>query len=318
MEFWTSISEAVSQLGEGSLVATFLVLAGLALIGLILRSALGEWEAREALERKYTMLLEQVAEGVLLAKAPSGPIIAANPAAAGLTGYAVDELLHLDLSALFPFDAPAQWLKEVRALGRVNMTGVALHRKHGTTAPVDMDAVCLRQGREKVVQIVLRPTDTTPSKEVGTGSQTVDIYASPFSAPPFPTLARIPEPAPPSPPPTATGQALPTRGEPPLLREVATVVSQHFGISLEELLGTRHIPQLTLARRIAMYLALEVAGAKAHEAGHFLGGRSEVAVIYGARCLADALEQDPNLRRQVEELAARIRRSERKGAVAQA
>jgi len=62
---------------------------------------------------------------------------------------------------------------------------------------------------------------------------------------------------------------------------------------------------------------LEVAGANATETGRFLGGRSEVAVIYGARCLADAMEQDVHLRQQVKALAARLRRPEAKGATAQ-
>jgi PAS domain S-box-containing protein len=152
----------------------------LTLIGIALRSALSEWEAREALERKYTMLMEHITEGVLLVRIPNGQIIAANPAAARLTGHAIEDLQRLDLGALFPFDSPTDWLREVRILGQTSMTAVALRRKYGTTATVEVDAAFLRQGREKVVQMVFRPAAATPSSDAGT-VPAMGALASPFS-----------------------------------------------------------------------------------------------------------------------------------------
>jgi hypothetical protein len=297
MELWTSTADTISRLDEIPPGTALLVLAALALIGIALRSALSEWEAREALVRM-----------------PNGQIIAANAAAARLTGHAIEDLQRLDLGALFPFDSPTDWLREVRTLGQTSMTAVALRRKYGTTATVEVDAAFLRQGREKVVQMVFRPAAATPSSDAGTVPAT-GALASPFSlTSSFPTPPRAPEPAPLSP---ATVQAPAGRGAAsPLLRQITEAVSQHFGVQIEEIIGTRHTPQLTLARRVTMYLALEVAGANATETGRFLGGRSEVAVIYGARCLADAMEQDAHLRQQVKALAARLRRPEAKGATA--
>ncbi len=311
MELWATAIETLSQLNEHHLIAAFLVIAGLAVVAIALRTASTEWEAREALEQRYAALMENIAEGVVLVRASDGQIIEANLPAARLTDRDVEELRGMKVTEVFPADGPAHWMKEVRALGRASLTTISLRRKSGTSVPVDVEATTFRQGRGKIVQLIIRPVAPPARPEPrlaglpATGAPTMPSLPM---MPVQPGAKAIPQPPPTfatTPPPTARpGHAVPE--ERPLLRRILEVVAEHYRVPVSELIGTRNTSELTLARHVAMYLATHKAELSAAETGRALGGRSEVAVTYGARYVADATEQDWSLRRQVEELAAQL------------
>ncbi|MCC7355187.1 MAG: PAS domain-containing protein [Anaerolineae bacterium] len=314
MELLTSAVETMAQLNERHLLAAFLVIGGLAVVAIALRAASAEWEAREALEQRYAALMENVAEGVMLVRASDGQIIEANHPAARLAGREVEELRGTRVTEVFPTDGTTHWLKEVRALGRASLTAVSLRRKPGSSVPVDIEAITLRQGRERIVQLILRPVAPPSHPEPrsagspATGAPVMPalpamptlLGAKAQQSIPVPVSARMPADHPVAWPSPAG------REERSAVRQVLAVVAQHYKVAEHELTGTRNTPELTLARRVAMYLALNSAGADAKEAGQALGARSEVAVTYGARYVADAMEQDWALRKQVEELTAQL------------
>lgn len=315
MELWTTAIETLSQLNEHQLVAAFLVIGGLAVVVIALRTASTEWEAREALEQRYAALIENVAEGVMLVKASDGQIVEANPSAARLVGRDTEELRGMKVTEVFPADGPTHWMKEVRALGRASLTSISLRRKSGTSAPVDVEATTFRQGRERIVQLIIRPVAPPAGSEprlAGLPATGAPAMPSLPMMPIQPEVRAIPQPVPTfatiSPPLARPGHAV--SEERPALRRVLEVVAEHYKVPVSELIGTRNTPELTLARRVAMYLAMHRAEASAAETGRTLGGRSEVAVTYGARYVADAMEQDWALRRQVEELAAQLSQAE--------
>lgn len=76
-------------------------------------------------------------------------------------------------------------------------------------------------------------------------------------------------------------------------------VAQSFGVSVDDLLGRDRSRQIALPRQIAMYLLREEANISLPQIGEALGGRDHTTVMYGCDKIADMLERDDRLRRQV-------------------
>lgn len=97
---------------------------------------------------------------------------------------------------------------------------------------------------------------------------------------------------------TALVDLLPRRSEvgtETIVREVA----HSFGISMDAMLGRDRSRQVALPRQIAMYLLREEAHVSLPQIGEVLGGRDHTTVMYGCDKIADMLERDDRLRRQV-------------------
>lgn len=84
--------------------------------------------------------------------------------------------------------------------------------------------------------------------------------------------------------------------------EIVRRVADTFGISVESLLGRNRSRQIALPRQIAMYLLREEANISLPQIGETLGGRDHTTVMYGCDKVADMLERDDHLRRQVIEI----------------
>ena len=97
---------------------------------------------------------------------------------------------------------------------------------------------------------------------------------------------------------TALADLLPQRGtlEPgQVLRAVADV----FGLSPDDLLGRSRSRDVALPRQVAMYLMREEVNASLPQIGEALGGRDHTTVMYACDKVADMIERDDRLRRQV-------------------
>lgn len=90
--------------------------------------------------------------------------------------------------------------------------------------------------------------------------------------------------------------------------QIVRRVAEAFGISLEEMLGRDRSRQVALPRQVAMYLLREESNASLPQIGEALGGRDHTTVIYGCEKVADLLERDERLRRQVLEIKESIYR----------
>jgi chromosomal replication initiator protein len=80
---------------------------------------------------------------------------------------------------------------------------------------------------------------------------------------------------------------------------VLQMVSDAFGISVDQILARDRSRSVALPRQIAMYLLREEAQISLPQIGEVLGGRDHTTVMYGCEKVADLLEQDDRLRRQV-------------------
>jgi chromosomal replication initiator protein len=81
--------------------------------------------------------------------------------------------------------------------------------------------------------------------------------------------------------------------------EILRQVANSFGVSVENILGRDRSRQVALPRQIAMFLLREEAHISLPQIGEFLGGRDHTTVMYGCDKIADQLERDDRLRRQV-------------------
>jgi chromosomal replication initiator protein len=94
--------------------------------------------------------------------------------------------------------------------------------------------------------------------------------------------------------------------------EVVRKVAETFNIPLERILGRDRSRDVALPRQIAMYLLREEANISLPQIGDALGGRDHTTIMYGCDKIADLLERDDRVRRQVinlrEQLYGQIKR----------
>jgi chromosomal replication initiator protein len=81
--------------------------------------------------------------------------------------------------------------------------------------------------------------------------------------------------------------------------EIVRRVADSFGVSINSILGRDRSRQIALPRQIAMYILREEANISLPQIGETLGGRDHTTVMYGCDKVADLLERDDRLRRQV-------------------
>jgi chromosomal replication initiator protein len=81
--------------------------------------------------------------------------------------------------------------------------------------------------------------------------------------------------------------------------QVLQSVSDAFGVTVDQILARDRSRHVALPRQIAMYLLREEAQISLPQIGEVLGGRDHTTVMYGCEKVADLLEQDDRLRRQV-------------------
>jgi chromosomal replication initiator protein len=88
--------------------------------------------------------------------------------------------------------------------------------------------------------------------------------------------------------------------------EVIRKVAEVFGVAIERMLGRERTREVALPRQIAMYLLREESNISLPQIGDTLGGRDHTTVMYGCDKIADLLERDDRLRRQVIEIREQL------------
>ena len=88
--------------------------------------------------------------------------------------------------------------------------------------------------------------------------------------------------------------------------QLVQAVAQTFGISNERMLSRDRSQQVALPRQVAMYLLREEAQLSLPQIGSLLGGRDHTTIMYGCQKIAEMLESDERLRRQVVSLRERL------------
>jgi chromosomal replication initiator protein len=88
--------------------------------------------------------------------------------------------------------------------------------------------------------------------------------------------------------------------------EIVRKVADVFGVTVERMLGRDRSREVALPRQIAMFLLREEANISLPQIGEALGGRDHTTVMYGCDKIADLLERDDRLRRQVVEIREQL------------
>ncbi|HNW95479.1 MAG TPA: chromosomal replication initiator protein DnaA [Anaerolineaceae bacterium] len=88
--------------------------------------------------------------------------------------------------------------------------------------------------------------------------------------------------------------------------EVISTVSKFFGISTERILSKDRSKDVALPRQVAMYLMRELGGVSLPKIGEELGGRDHTTVMYACDKVADMIESDDRIRRQVLQLREQL------------
>src|SRR5574341_1319727 len=103
----------------------------------------------------------------------------------------------------------------------------------------------------------------------------------------------------------ALADLLPQRGDLEPGR-VVDLVARAFNLSVEKLLGRDRSRSVALPRQIAMYLLREEANVSLPQIGEALGGRDHTTVMYAIEKVADLLERDDRLRKQVVQIRQQL------------
>ena len=87
---------------------------------------------------------------------------------------------------------------------------------------------------------------------------------------------------------------------------VVDVVADFFGTTKENLTGKNRSRDVALPRQVAMYLLREDGGVSLPRIGQELGGRDHTTVMYACDKVADMMESDDRMRRQVMQLREKL------------
>ena len=83
------------------------------------------------------------------------------------------------------------------------------------------------------------------------------------------------------------------------VEHIIAVVAAQFGVEEDRMLSRERSREVVLPRQVAMYLIREETSESLPRIGQALGGRDHTTVMYGYEKIADRLETDDALRRQV-------------------
>jgi chromosomal replication initiator protein len=97
---------------------------------------------------------------------------------------------------------------------------------------------------------------------------------------------------------TALSELMPQRSK--LTEEqILETVADHFGVERTAFEGPSRSRAIARPRQVAMYLLREETGASLPQIGALLGGRDHTTVLYGCERIADLIEEDAEMRREV-------------------
>jgi chromosomal replication initiator protein len=91
------------------------------------------------------------------------------------------------------------------------------------------------------------------------------------------------------------------------IARIQEMVSDRFGISLEELTGSRRSQDIVYPRQVAMYLSRELTDASLPKIGKEFGGRDHTTVMHANAKIARQIRQDRSVYNLVQELTARVK-----------
>ena len=87
---------------------------------------------------------------------------------------------------------------------------------------------------------------------------------------------------------------------------IVNVVSEHFGIKVEDIISKKRNAEIALPRQIAMYLCREMTDISLNEIGQAIGKRDHTTVMYGADKINEDIKKNPELASKIEVIRKKI------------
>ena len=87
---------------------------------------------------------------------------------------------------------------------------------------------------------------------------------------------------------------------------VIEVVTEHFNISLDQMISKNRSNEIARTRKIAMYLCKNMKDIPLDSIGQLLGGRDHSTIIHGIKKIADEYESNENTRNLIETIKKKI------------
>jgi len=93
------------------------------------------------------------------------------------------------------------------------------------------------------------------------------------------------------------------------IESIQELVSDRFGLSLQELCGDRRSQNIVYPRQVAMYLSRELTDSSLPKIGKQFGGRDHTTVIHATSKIARMIREDRSVYNLVQELTARVKQA---------
>ena len=87
---------------------------------------------------------------------------------------------------------------------------------------------------------------------------------------------------------------------------IINVVSEHFGIKVEDIISKKRNAEIALPRQIAMYLCREMTDISLNEIGSFVGNRDHTTVMHGSSKIAEDIKKNTDLAAKVDIIRKKI------------
>ena len=84
--------------------------------------------------------------------------------------------------------------------------------------------------------------------------------------------------------------------------DILRTISQQYAVSRGDLLSARRTRSIVRPRQIGMYLSKQLTSRSLPEIGRRFGGRDHTTVIHAIRKIEELMNEDPNLRDEIETL----------------
>lgn len=88
-----------------------------------------------------------------------------------------------------------------------------------------------------------------------------------------------------------------------IISEVSTV----YGVSAEDIRSNKRSSQISIARKVAIFVVREITGMPLASIGTEFGGRDHSTIVYSVTSVSDAMEKDSNLKNLVDDIIKNIR-----------
>ncbi|MBN2304220.1 MAG: chromosomal replication initiator protein DnaA [Anaerolineae bacterium] len=91
------------------------------------------------------------------------------------------------------------------------------------------------------------------------------------------------------------------------IEDILKAAAAYHQLSMDDVMSTRRTKDVVLARQVVMYLAREETDASLNQIGEALGGRNHSTVLHGYQKIADKVEQDDDLKQEVNTIRHQLR-----------